>query len=339
MPLSKGGTPSTPDLNKTSKDKGGRIFIILVVLSVVMFTLSWRENGEGPFSAVRGVFQFLTTPVRYVGAGVTAPIRGLSNVVDNLTADHATLTELEEENSQLRAKNAELQEELRTSERLEELLQLRSTYNLQSTAARIISASTDSWTDSVTIDKGSSAGIAVGMPVADSKGAIGQVIEVSNNSSVVRLITDENSSVSSIIQSSRAQGVLQGSADSTLHLNLIRTDQTVVVGDTVVTSGIGGVFPKGIPIGEVVSVERSAGALYYDIVVNALSNVETFEEVLVITSITEDQRATAQDIAAADAQDSDVDVGNKSASSEQQSEAGGEEQEREQETEKDEEEL
>ena len=322
MPLSSGARSAKTELGSGGKERGGRLFIILVAVSLVLFTLSTREAGSGPLTAIRGIFQFVTTPIRLVGVGVTTPFRGLGNVVTNLTADHAALTDLLAENEELRARNAELQESVRASERLEELLQLRSTYSLQSTAARIISTSSDSWSNTVTIDKGSSAGIAVGMPVTDSKGAIGQVIEVSPGTAVVRLIFDENSSVSAMIQSSRAQGMLQGSADSTLRLNLIRTDQTVVVGDMVVTSGLGGVYPKGIPIGEVMSVEKSSGALYYDIVVSPLASLETYEEVLVITSITEDQRASAEDIASADAQDSEADAESARKNATSEAEAG-----------------
>ncbi|MBQ1841194.1 MAG: rod shape-determining protein MreC, partial [Atopobiaceae bacterium] len=188
--------------------------------------------------------------------------------------------------------------------RLESLLGLQSLYNLQSTGARIISGSTDSWSSTVTIDKGTAAGIAVGMPVTDSNGAIGQIIRCGAASSTVRLVTDENSSVSAMVQSSRAQGVLRGSVDGTLHLTLVRTDQNVEVGDTVVTSGLGGVFPKGLPLGTVTSVERTSGALYYDIEVEPLSSTESFEEVLVITSLTEDQKPTAEEVAQADQQDS-----------------------------------
>lgn len=308
MPLSTGTPGVKNNLANGSRDRGTRALVILLAISLVLVGLHVREGGTGPVSALRGAFQFLTTPIRYVGAAVTAPVRGIGNVVANLTADQATLTELIEENELLRARNAELTEEAKMTERLEDLLELRSTYSLQSTAARIISQSADSWSSTVTIDKGSSAGIAVGMPVTDSKGAIGQVVETSVTSSVVRLLSDENSGVSALVQSSRAQGVLRGSADARLSLELVRTDQVVVAGDMIVTSGLGGVFPKGLPLGKVASVEKAPGALYYDIIVEPLSAVETYEEVLVVTSITEDQRATTEDIEAADAQDSEVDA-------------------------------
>ena len=100
------------------------------------------------------------------------------------------------------------------------------------------------------------------------------------------------------------KGVLKGSADGTLYLTLIATDQTVSVGDNVVTSGLGGVYPKGLPLGKVLSVSKNDGDLYYTIVVEPVATFSNFEEVLVITSLTTGQEATADDISDADGQDS-----------------------------------
>ena len=304
MPLKGGATPPSTRFRRTDADGALRTCIILVVASLVMFTISAREGDSGGFfNTIRGGWMTITTPLRWIGGAATAPFQGLGNVVTNLTADHDKLTELRAQNEELIARNAELQEAEQTARRLESLLGLQSLYNLQSTAARIISGSTDSWASTVTIDKGSLAGLSVGMPVTDSNGAIGQIIRCGATSSTVRLITDENSSVSAMVQSSRAQGVLRGSIDRTLHRTLVRTDQTVEKGDTIITSGLGGVFPKGLPLGKVVSVERTSGSLYYEIKVEPLSSAESFEEVLVITSLTEEQKATSADVEEADRQD------------------------------------
>ena len=292
---------------------GGRLCAILCLVSIVLFTLSVR--GFAPLDAVRSAVSLVTSPVRAVGSFVVAPTTGLGDVFRNLTADEATLTELEQENEELRATVAQLQESQLTAERLQDLLDLKSAYRLQPTAARVISGSSDSWTSTVTIDKGTSSGVAQGMAVADSSGIIGQVIECGPNSSVVRLISDESSSVSAMVQSSRAQGMLRGSADGTIHLALVRTDQEVNVGDIVVTSGLGGVFPKGLMLGTVESVERSSGSLYYDITVRAPSSPGLQEEVLIITALSEDQQATAEDIAAAEALSQGTDADGSDASS------------------------
>lgn len=277
--------------------------MVCAVLSVALFTLSCRTGEFGPLGVVRSAFQTVTMPVRYLGATVAAPFQGLGNIFTNLTADQATLSELQAENDQLRARNVELGEDAESAQRLQDLLDLRDANNLQSTAARIISGSTDSWSSTVTIDKGTSSGLTAGMPVTSSSGIVGQIISCSASTSVVRLLTDENSSISAMIQSSRAQGMLDGSATGEVTLTLVRTNQQVSVGDTVVTSGLGGVFPKGLAIGQVTSVENNPGSLYLDIVVELFAKAETTEEVLVITSLTEEQQASAEDIAEADAQE------------------------------------
>lgn len=273
------------------------------LLSVALFTVSCRLGDEGPLALVRGGFQAATYPVRYLGATIAAPFQGLGNVVTNLTADQATLSELRQENDELRARNVALEEDARTAERLQGLLDLRDANNLQSTAARIISGPSDSWSTTVTIDKGTSSGLTVGMPVTASSGVIGQIVACGPVTSTVRLITDENSSVSAMVQSSRAQGMLEGTVTGQVQLSLIRSGQQVAIGDVVVTSGLGGVFPKGLPLGEVTSVEETPGALYLDVTVEPFARAESSEEVLVITSLTEEQQATAEDIAAADAQE------------------------------------
>lgn len=303
MPLSSSGRQPRSALSNSRQSSGGRALVACVAVSLVLFTLSSRMGDEGPLAAARGAFQTVTSPVVHLGSTVTAPFRGIGNVVTNLTADQETLSELRAENDQLRAQVVELEEDAQTAERLQGLLDLRDANNLQSTAARIISGAVDTWSSTVTIDKGTSSGVNAGMPVTASSGVVGQVVESGANSSTVRLITDENSSVSAMIQSTRAQGMLTGSVTGELHLTLIGSDQVVKVGDVVVTSGLGGVFPKGLPLGEVTSVESAPGALYLDIVVEPFSHAENYEEVLVITSLTEEQRATADDIASADAQD------------------------------------
>ncbi len=152
----------------------------------------------------------------------------------------------------------------------------------------------------MTIDKGSADGFAINMPVCNSAGVIGQIIEVSANTSTVRLITDENSGVSAMVQSTRAQGILQGQPDGTLRLEYVATDADVQEGDIIVTSGIGGVYPKGLPLGTVSTVVREENATYYTITVTpASSDTENNEEVLVMTSLTSDQQASDEEVAQA----------------------------------------
>lgn len=278
--------------------------IVFCVLSVLLLTFYIREGEAGPIHAVRSGVVTATSPVRYVGSVVASPFNALGNIFSNLTASQETLSDLKQQNAELTGQVAQLAEAKETAERLEGLLGLQSTYNLQSTAARIIGGSSDAWSQTVTIDKGSLDGFEIGMPVCNAYGVIGQITEVALSSSTVLLINDETSGVSAMVQSSRAQGMLRGQADGSLRLEYVSTDYDVQVGDIVITSGLGGVFPKGLPLGTVSSVERRDNDVYYDIVVRTSASTENNEEVLVITALSEDQRATDEDIAAANDIDS-----------------------------------
>ncbi len=307
MPFSNQIQGATSGLgSNNNKHTGGRSFIILTVLSIVLLTVSARMGTGSPLELVRGGFSTITMPFRMAGSAIAMPFQGIGNIFGNLTADQQTLSDLRAENEQLRSRNAELEETNQSTQRLQGLLDLKNTYNLQSTGARVISGSTDSFNNTIMIDKGTTSGLAVGMPVVDSGGVIGQIIECGPTTSTVRLITDEKSGVAAMVQSSRAQGMLMGSASRQITLNLINTNQKVSVGDTVVTSGLGGVFPKGLPLGKVTSVEAAPGSLYYTIVIEPRGNVSTNEEVMVITSLSEEQKATADDIAEADKQNTPV---------------------------------
>ncbi|MFR7733129.1 MAG: rod shape-determining protein MreC [Collinsella sp.] len=279
-----------------------RPLIVFSLVSVLLLTFYIREGEAGPIHAVRSGVTTITSPVRFVGSAVAAPLNAIGNVFSNLTASQDTLDELKKQNEELTSKVAELSESQKTAERLEGLVGLQSTYNLKSTAARIVGASGDAWTSTVTIDKGSADGLTINMPVTSSAGVIGQIIEVSAKTSTVRLIGDENSGVSAMVQDTRAQGMLQGQADGTLRLEYVSVDSDVKGWHEhrrIATSGIGGVFPKGLPLGTVSSVEKSANDVYYTIVVRAQTTAENNEEVLVITSLTDEQSASDEDVSTA----------------------------------------
>lgn len=273
--------------------------IVLCVLSVLLLTFYIREGDTGPIHAVRSGVVTVTSPLKMAGSVIASPFNALGNIFSNLTASQETLSDLRDQNAELTAKVAELSEAQETATRLEALVGLQSTYNLQSTAARIIGGSSDAWTQTVTIDKGSADGFTVGMPVCNAYGVIGQITECALNVSTVLLINDETSGVAAMIQSSRAQGMLRGQADGSLRLEYVPAEAEVKVGDIVITSGIGGVFPKGLPLGTVTSVEKSDNDVYYTISVRTQSSTENNEEVLVITSLNADQVATDEDVAQA----------------------------------------
>ncbi|MBO4793853.1 MAG: rod shape-determining protein MreC [Deltaproteobacteria bacterium] len=188
---------------------------------------------------------------------------------------------LKEENRQLRAKLQEMEEIRLTNQRLQRLLEFREEQELPALQARVIADDSTSWFRSVMLDKGSSDGVVMGAPVVVAEGVVGRVIRVAPHAARVLLITDASSALSALVQKSRARGVLRG-AGGVLTMAFALVQNTIAVGDLVITSGQGGVFPKGIPVGTVARVERRNYDMFQTVVVTPNVDFSRLEEVLIL---------------------------------------------------------
>lgn len=277
---SPGQTPKRPT--------GGIAAIVLSIISFVLITLWSYEGGisvdaSGPLHSMRSALSTLITPLDYASSLLGSSAETVGTAVGDLTASEETLSQLKDHNEELAALVMQLEEYRLENERLKELLELSDAYSLESTAAHILRPSVDSLNQAIIIDKGTADGIAVGMPVMSPNGLIGQIESVSAYTAQVRLLTDPNSGVAVFLQANRSEGVLTGSVDRLLYLNYIALDVEVVPGDVVVSSGAGGVYPKGIVIGEVTSVTSSPSDVYQTIVVKPSARVKYYEEIMVLT--------------------------------------------------------
>jgi rod shape-determining protein MreC len=281
----------------------------LSVFSLALITIWSYEGGasteaSGPLHTIRSSLSAVITPFDTASSYLGSATQTIGDAVADATASPATLTELQAQNAELAALVMQLEEYRLENERLTVLLQLADAYSLDYTAAHIIKTSIDSWDQTITIDKGSRDGIAVGMPVMSPNGLIGQIESVGPFTAQVRLLTDQNSGVSVFIQSNRTEGVLSGSLEGLLYLNYIPLDVEVKPGDAIITSGAGGVYPKGILIGEVTSVTYSPSDVYQTIVVKPMVRVRYYEEVLILTGrpteVTYNPSADGQSSQAAD---------------------------------------
>jgi rod shape-determining protein MreC len=204
--------------------------------------------------------------------------------------EYLFLVHVQKENVMLKQRIAELQRENHqmkemalANERLHKLLQFREKISPSVTAAEVIGQDPSSWFKSVTINKGEKDGVRTGMAVISPEGVVGQILKTAPHYSTVLLITDYNSAIDSIIQRTRAKAIVEGKGENRCQLKyLLRTDE-VIVGDSVVTSGLGGNFPKGLTLGEVREVDKKGhGVFQYAELVPSV-NLTKLEEVLVIT--------------------------------------------------------
>ncbi|MBE6472227.1 MAG: rod shape-determining protein MreC [Coriobacteriaceae bacterium] len=257
-------------------------FIVLAVLSLVLATVYAREGQEGPIHSVQNAIVGVTGEAAAVSAGFGAMTDGAGDVVDNALADEQTLTALREQNEELRRRLADADEYRQEAERLQELLNMKQTSGVTGPTARIIGRSTNAWDQSITIDLGSAEGVESGMTVMGAYGVIGQVAHTQEHSSTVRLLSDPNSGAAVMVQSTRADGIVRGSVSGLLHLEDLDEDEIPVVGDVIVTSGLGGSYERGLIIGTVVSVNKTPSNTTGSIVVSPNDTASMLEEVIVV---------------------------------------------------------
>jgi rod shape-determining protein MreC len=189
---------------------------------------------------------------------------------------------LQRDNDLLRRRLAEYAEIEQENGRLRALLEFKQQSDRRLAAAQVIGTSVDNWTSLVIINKGSSAGISRGDVAMSFKGLVGRVVQVTGSTAKVLLANDPRCAVSALCQRSRQEGLVTGTLSGTLLMKYLPKDADIVAGDTIVTSGLTELFPKGILIGTVSSVGEEFGGLSRYAVVTPAVEFRRLEEVLII---------------------------------------------------------
>jgi rod shape-determining protein MreC len=224
---------------------------------------------------------------------VALPLDVLSSADHNageIWGRYVALRQVHEENRQLRreieflrGQAADLREMAAANQRLGELLRFQANAPAQTVAARVIGRDATNWYHGVVLDKGERDGIQAEMGVMTLTGAVGRVVKTRASSSVVLLITDPNNAVTSLIQRTRDEGIIEGTFGGTVRMKYIPLLSTVRVGDPVVTSGLTGGFPKGVPVGTITNIQKDEGELFQTADVQPEVDFTKLEEVLVVT--------------------------------------------------------
>lgn len=195
---------------------------------------------------------------------------------------------LRNEVSQLRQQNLKAEEYYSENIRLRDLLNYKnSSTQFDLLAAQVIGREMDYWTSMIIVNRGSVEGVSTNMPVVTSEGLVGRVVEVTPNAAKVQLILDPRSSVGSLVQrsDSRVVGIVQGNMENAMvpHMANIPRNSNVAEGDVIVTSGFGGIYPKGIMIGTVMGVQSDRGGLLDVVSINPSVDFQKLEDVMIIT--------------------------------------------------------
>lgn len=265
---------------------GGAVVAALCVLSALYSGIT------GNPSPVTRVVRFVTTPVQRAASGIGGFFgKGLSYFTD--------FDALQAENEDLRRQLREMEQTVRDAElALEENARLRQQAgqperqrDLTTVEAEVIARNPGDWATTLTLDKGSNHGVEVGDLVITVDGMAGYVSEVAGNTCEITTVVDVEMQCGALITRTRETAIAEGDydlmAEGNLRLSYLTEDASVVIGDTVETSGRGGVFPKGVMIGTVENVLPEDNGISYYAVLRPFVDVDTVSSVSIVTDYTD----------------------------------------------------
>ncbi len=213
--------------------------------------------------------------------------------------DYLVLWNIRDDNQQLRAKISEYQQQLdqfreayARNRYLENELAFKNEEKFPSMTARVVGKDPSFWFQTLIVDLGKNDGAAEGMVARTSLGVVGQIIQVSDHYSKILLTNAPSSSIDAMIQKNRIRGILKGAADKGYTLHYILKNVDIAVGDHIVTAGVGGTFPSGIPLGTVSAVRSQRRGMFQEIEVAPI--VEFGQLEMVFIDVSEKQKIAAE---------------------------------------------
>lgn len=269
---------------------------LLILIALIGFVL----HRAGVLQPIEGLLLRVTTPLQEGVSQVSTQFGELSQTARDLRDLRQRNEELEARNASLLLENVRLREIEHEAGLLRDLLnftQANPSFEIQGAhvVGREVARDPSNLQRYILLDVGREEGITRNMPVITDRGLVGRISEVGDGWSRVLLIIDSSSSVNALSQSTRASGLVEGQADGSLEMRSIPQEDTVSVGDTVFTSGLGGNFPRQLLIGQIVEVERKDYELYQTAIVQPTVVFEHLEAVLVITGFEAIEEAEAED--------------------------------------------
>ena len=260
------------------------ILTTTLVLSFLLMTLQVRHE-TAVVSFTRQVLLFTVSPFIKLTAVTVQGVTGIWR-------DYVDLRGLQEENKGLQRETAtqkrridQLEEQALETQRLQALLAMRQASRAEFLTARVVGKDATNWFKTILLDRGSLEGVRRNQPVLAPDGLVGRVVEVTPTSAKVQLLTDPVNAVGGLIQRTRVTGIVSGNLGAGARVRYLPLMADVVVGDQVVTSGMGGVFPKGIPIGRITAVDRRSGALFQEASLQSAVDLSRLEEVLILMTL------------------------------------------------------
>lgn len=250
---------------------------------VLIFTLLSLSLQRAPLlNKLEGAVVSLTAPVLKAGHFFGAAFTNLWQGYVNLVGAAKENAELKRRLEEYRQKEVRYQEALLLARRLEALLDLKKQLALPVTGARVVAYDPSQWSRCVIVDMGKEEGVTVGLPVLSVGGIVGRIVETYPHYAKVMLIVDRNSGADAMVQRTRVRGILQGKGGNRCSLEYVPKNADVEVGDLVLASGLGGIYPAGQVFGRVSHTDRQSGGAFQEIIVTPAANLSALEEVLIV---------------------------------------------------------
>jgi rod shape-determining protein MreC len=255
------------------------LFVAVIVGHILL--ISAQVNSQSGVPVLESVTFGAFSELQRAAASLTGGLRGG-------WSGYVGLRGVREENARLKRELGELQiafqQERARAQRarqLEELLKFKNDVKLETIAANVIGAGASPDFRTLTIDRGAGSGVTTNMAVLAPNGVVGRVVTPTAQAAKVQMLIDRNAAAGALVERSRAQGVVIGSGVDVLRMDYVTVTADVKAGDTIVTSGIDGIYPPGFVIGKVEGVESGNG-IYKAIRVRPAADFNRLEEVLVV---------------------------------------------------------
>ncbi len=256
-------------------------------LAVTILILGFVALITMPVFTRRGADIPRKITLEIIGVGQSAATAVISGITETWN-DYINLRGVRDENIRLKRALSDCRREIvdfseaaALNVRLKKLLGLKKRVKSPRLTARIIGHDPSDWFRTIIIDRGENDGIRKGMPVITVEGIVGQILFVSSDRAKVLMGIDPNSAVDGLIQHCRAQGIIRGNGNN-YRFNYVMKNLDIRNGDLIVTSGLSGVFPKGIPVGRVTRVNNTPRGMFQEVKVAPVVNFNQLEYVMIL---------------------------------------------------------
>jgi len=268
-------------LRKTLKDrKKTVVFIAILLISFILMTVNIKRSAEPTF--LEKAVLWVVSPIQ---SAVTQTTRAVAETFDH----YILLVNTSQENEDLKHRINELvkektllEEEVRRLNRIYNLTEYQQEHEVESVVATVIGSDASQWAKTIVINKGSSDGVKENLPVVTEQGVVGHTIQVGSHSAKVMLISDSRSAIDALFQRDRVSGVVVGTGEDHCEMKYVPINATVDVGNVVLSSGLGGIFPKGLRLGIVIQVQKATQGLFQEVTIVPSADLSRLEEVLVL---------------------------------------------------------